>query len=53
MKRIAALLLPLTTLLLAVTAHAQDDQLPSAFPGQTWKLAWQDEFDGDKLDTTK
>ncbi|MCY2993632.1 MAG: glycoside hydrolase family 16 protein [Planctomycetota bacterium] len=53
MKRIVALLLPLTALLLAVTAHAQDDQLPSAPPGQTWKLVWQDEFNGDKLDTTK
>ena len=51
MKRIAALLL--TSLLLAVTAHAQDDQLPSASPGQTWKLVWHDEFDGEKLDTTK
>ena len=51
MKCIAALLL--TSLLLAVTAHALDDQLPSASPGQTWKLVWQDEFDGEKLDTTK
>ena len=45
-------LLPLTVALLAVTGHAQD-QLPSAPPGQTWKLVWQDEFDGDKLDTNK
>jgi len=27
--------------------------LPSAPAGQTWKLVWQDEFDGDKLDATK
>jgi len=30
-----------------------EDQLPSAPAGQTWKLVWQDEFDGDKLDATK
>ena len=53
MKRIVALLLPPTALLLAVTAHAQDDQLPSAPTGQTWKLVWQDEFDGTQLDTNK
>jgi hypothetical protein len=50
MKNIVALLLPLTALLLVATAQAQDDQLPSAPAGQTWKLVWQDEFDGDKLD---
>ena len=52
MKRLVTLL-PLTAVLLAVTAHAQDDQLPSAPAGQTWKLVWQDEFDGTTLDTTK
>ena len=52
MKRLVALL-PLAAVLFAVSAHAQDDQLPSAPAGQTWKLVWQDEFDGDKLDTTK
>jgi beta-glucanase (GH16 family) len=53
MKRIVAWLLPLTALLLAVTAHAQDDQLPSAPAGQTWKLVWQDEFEGTQLDANK
>ena len=44
---------------LRVTTAAQslptscEDQLPSAPAGQTWKLVWQDEFDGDKLDATK
>ena len=51
MKRIIALP-PLVVALLAVSTHAQD-QLPSAPAGQTWKLVWQDEFDGDKLDATK
>jgi beta-glucanase (GH16 family) len=29
------------------------DRLPPAPKGQTWKLAWHDEFDGTTLDTTK
>ena len=52
MKRLVTLL-PLTALLFAVTANAQDDQLPSTPAGQTWKLVWQDEFDGTTLDATK
>jgi beta-glucanase (GH16 family) len=32
---------------------AQADALPSPASGQVWKLVWQDEFDGNKLDTTK
>ena len=41
--------------LLWVSARAAEpnDQLPPAPRGQTWKLTWQDEFDGDKLDGTK
>ena len=39
-------LLPLTVALLAVSTHAQEDQLPPTPAGQTWKLVWQDEFDG-------
>jgi hypothetical protein len=42
-----------TALVLVATADAQDDRLPSAPAGQTWKLVWQDEFEGDRLDTTK
>ena len=38
---------------LQVTAPAQDDQLPSAPAGQTWKLVWRDEFDGTTLDASK
>jgi beta-glucanase (GH16 family) len=29
------------------------DSLPPAAEGKTWKLVWDDEFDGDKLDETK
>jgi beta-glucanase (GH16 family) len=49
-------LLPLLLLgLLAVLAQATepDDQLPSAPEGRTWKLIWQDEFDGTTLDASK
>jgi beta-glucanase (GH16 family) len=52
MKRIVALL-PLTAVLFAVNTHAQEDLLPSAPAGQSWKLVWQDEFDGTTLDTSK
>ena len=49
-------LLPFLLLgLLAVLARATepDDQLPSAPEGRTWKLIWQDEFDGTTLDASK
>lgn len=52
MRRVVPLLLPFTALWLANT-HAQEDQLPRAPAGQTWKVVWQDEFNGDKLDATK
>jgi hypothetical protein len=52
MKSIVALLL-LTAVLFAVPTHAQDDQLPSTPAGKTWKLVWQDEFDGTTLDDSK
>jgi beta-glucanase (GH16 family) len=29
------------------------DELPSPPEGKTWKLVWNDEFDGDKLDASK
>lgn len=32
---------------------APSDVLPAAPDGQTWKLAWNDEFDGEKLDESK
>ena len=53
MKSIVTLLLSLAEALFAVSAQAQEDQLPSALGGQTWKLVWQDEFEGDKLDASK
>ncbi len=42
-------------LTLALTAAAQTEKefLPPAPAGQHWKLAWHDEFDGNKLDETK
>jgi beta-glucanase (GH16 family) len=42
--------------LLAVPAEAaepEDQFLPPAPAGKTWKLVWHDEFDGDKLDESK
>jgi len=51
--KIIVVLLAITVALLAVRTHAQEDQLPPTPAGQTWKLVWQDEFDGDKLDSTK
>lgn len=40
---------------LALSAKAEEikDVLPPAPQGETWKLIWHDEFDGDKLDETK
>jgi beta-glucanase (GH16 family) len=42
---------------LRVTSAAEPqknaDLLPPAPAGQTWKLVWQDEFDGNKLDESK
>lgn len=37
----------------ADTLGAADEFLPPASSGKEWKLAWSDEFDGDKLDETK
>ena len=34
-------------------AQPETDILPSASEGQTWKLVWNDEFDGTTLDTSK
>jgi len=49
-------LLPI--LLLALSAASAKggqpaDDLPSPPAGQTWKLVWHDEFDGDQVDETK
>lgn len=37
------------------SAYAQEpaDRVPSPPPGQAWKLVWQDEFNGDRLDLDK
>lgn len=45
--------LSLSLLITSVKAADPADQLPSPPAGTTWKLIWQDEFDGDQLDTTK
>ncbi len=34
-------------------AGEPDDVLPPPAEGKTWKLAWHDEFDGDRLDESK
>jgi beta-glucanase (GH16 family) len=34
-------------------AGEPDDVLPPPAKGKTWKLAWHDEFDGDRLDASK
>lgn len=41
--------------LLAITANAAvpNEQLPPPTAGRAWHLVWNDEFDGDKLDTSK
>ncbi len=36
-----------------VAGMQPEDKLPPAGTGQVWKLAWNDEFDGKKLDETK
>lgn len=43
----------LTTILHATDATNLTDSLPTPPAGQQWKLVWQDEFEGDKLDTAK
>jgi len=35
------------------TEEAPDNTLPSLKSGQTWKLVWQDEFEGETIDKTK
>lgn len=37
----------------ALAQHQAKDALPSAPEGQTWKLAWHDEFEGASLDESK
>ncbi len=37
----------------ALAQHQTKDALPTAPAGKTWKLVWNDEFDGMKLDETK
>ncbi len=36
-----------------VRAEQPEDNLPSPPDGKVWKLVWQDEFDGEKLDESK
>jgi len=51
MKRTIAILVLLA--LPHMIVAAEPVPLPPAPAGQTWKLVWNDEFEGDKLDTTK
>jgi len=46
---------PVVVSAMICTARAEDvkDVLPPAPEGQTWKLVWHDEFDGEKLDETR
>jgi beta-glucanase (GH16 family) len=37
----------------AIAQQPEKDMLPTAPEGKTWKLVWNDEFDGTKLDETK
>jgi len=57
MIRMAASVWLMAFVLLASGAGAElpspQDDLPAAPEGKTWKLAWHDEFDGDKLDESK
>ncbi|MHB1037007.1 MAG: glycoside hydrolase family 16 protein [Pirellulales bacterium] len=57
MTRASTILAILVLGLGATWAFAEEtqtpDKLPAAPEGKTWKLAWQDEFDGQKLDETK
>ena len=43
------------SVLLAASAQASEpeDQLPPPADGRSWNLVWNDEFDGEKLDTSK
>jgi len=53
MKTLLPFLL-LGLLVATATAVEPDDQfLPPLPAGKTWKLVWNDEFDGDKLDESK
>lgn len=53
--RMTALLIATIALLAGNVSRAADmpNTLPPAPQGKTWKMAWHDEFDGTKLDTTK
>ena len=46
----------ITATIFLLPAHRMDaaeDQLPTPPSGSQWKLVWQDEFEGDKLDESK
>ena len=45
--------LRVTTTAQTMPQSCEDDQLPPTPAGQTWKLVWQDEFDGTKLDASE
>ena len=57
MKVLPALSVVLFSLTLSLHSHAQTNHatefLPPLPTGKDWKLIWQDEFDGPKLDETK
>ncbi|MSU62649.1 MAG: hypothetical protein EXS31_09660 [Pedosphaera sp.] len=57
MKAMQALSVALLGLTLSSNSYAQTgttkDSLPQVPAGKEWRLIWQDEFDGTKLDETK
>ena len=53
MSRTIALLLLVHFFALSAAADGVEDRLPPPPEGKAWKLAWNDEFEGDKLDETK
>ncbi len=56
MKRILVSITTSVLLSVAISADASvqsEDKLPAAGKGQTWKLVWNDEFDGARLDEKK
>ncbi|MCL4194362.1 MAG: glycoside hydrolase family 16 protein [Thermoguttaceae bacterium] len=57
MKTIAATIALMALGLLAAEVRSQEpgspDKLPAPPQGKSWKLVWQDEFDGTKLDGSK
>ena len=52
LRRLTTLHIVLCSGLMSLAAEVED-QLPSAPQGKSWKLIWQDEFEGTTLDASK